>query len=360
MQWLFLIPSILYITILIKIYTGLRKVKRFQGKNVNDVFVSIISACRNEEKSLSLLLTDIAAQNYNPDQYEVIIVDDNSTDSTYEIASGFRGIKNFKVVRNSGRGKKKAIRKGVEASEGTLIITTDADCRIDKDWLITIASFYAADNPDMIICPVKLDEAKGFFRKFQELEFISLQGITAGTAINRNPVMCNGANLAFTKSCYLKYSDGLHEELISGDDIFLLHSIKKDPANTILWLESAEGTVTTKASCCISSLLRQRARWISKTGSYTDNFTIVLAAVSFLTVVIQLLLLTLALFFVRLLLVLGIYTAIKSIPDYLILSNTTKRYGKIRLMRWFLPSMIIYPFYVISVIISSLVFKLKE
>jgi biofilm PGA synthesis N-glycosyltransferase PgaC len=360
MEWLFLIPSFIYVYFLLRIYTGLKKVIQFQLKDGNSVFVSIIVACRNEKKNLTFLLTDIADQNYYPDQFEVIIVDDDSTDSTYEIASSFTRIKNFKVLRNNGKGKKKAIRTGVEASEGSLIITTDADSRMGKNWLKTIVSFYTSYNPEMIICPVMLDGSKGFLGRFEELEFLSLQGITTGTSMNKDPVMCNGANLAFKKMCYLKYSGDLHDELVSGDDVFLLHRIKKDQLNNILWLESSDAAVTTRVSGTIFSLLRQRARWTSKTVSYNDNFTIVLAALTFLTIVIQILLLLLSLFSVRMLLIFGIYTFLKSIPDYLILACTTKRYGKRNLMRWFLPSLIIYPFYVMSVVISSLVFSSKE
>ena len=52
-----------------------------------------------------------------------------------------------------------------------------------EKWIRTIASFYEHNKPDMIICPVQLEKRNGFFRRFQELEFLSLQGITAGSAI---------------------------------------------------------------------------------------------------------------------------------------------------------------------------------
>ena len=46
---------------------------------------------------------------------------------------------------------------------------------------------------------------------------------------------------------------------------------------------------------------------------------------------------------------------LKSIPDFLILHNTTMRYGKNRLMRWFLPAQLIYPFYVMGVLLYKMV-----
>ena len=114
-----------------------------------------------------------------------------------------------------------------------------------KSWIRTIAAYFEENNPDMIICPVQLDGKQGFFARFQELEYLSLQGITAGTAAGGNGIMCNGGNLAFTREAYLNHADHLHMELATGDDVFLLHSLKKDPGSKIIWLESQEAVVTT-------------------------------------------------------------------------------------------------------------------
>lgn len=359
MQWLLLLILIPYIYLITKIYLSLKSIPSFYHKKDSEIFVSVIVACRNEEKLLPLLLSDIAGQTYNPDLFELIIVNDNSSDSTFNIASGFSRVKNIKVLNSNGKGKKKAIRTGVEASAGSQIITTDADCRIGKNWLKTIVSFQAEHNPEMIICPVKPEGRKGFFHRFQELEFLSLQGITAGTSAGENPVMCNGANLAFKKETYLEQAGNLHDELASGDDVFLLHNIKSYPDKRIMWLESADATAVIRTSGNLSSFLHQRARWISKAGAYSDRFTKVLAIVTFVTISIQLLLLLGGLFFPGLIGVFVVYFVLKSVPDFLILSNTVRRYDKKSLMRWFLPSQLVYPFYVIAIVPCSLFSRAK-
>lgn len=360
MHWLYLIILLPYFLILIRIYLSLTKIKPFVNKSGGDIFLSIIVPCRNEEKNLPLLLSDIAGQTYYPGMFELIIVDDNSADASYALARGFSKIKNMKVLRNAGSGKKRAIRTGIESSSGNLVITADADCRMGHDWLETISACYIAEKPDMIICPVKLESGKGFFRRFQELEFLGLQGITAGTANDGNPVMCNGANLAFKREVYYRHSANLHEELSSGDDIFLLHSIKNESGSRIIWLESSEAVAITSASGTLFSFLRQRARWISKSGSYDDKFTKVLAIVTFVTIAVQILILAVGIFSARLLIILGIYTALKSIPDFLILSNTTLRYGESKLMRWFVPSLLVYPLYVLAAGLFSLLVRSGE
>jgi cellulose synthase/poly-beta-1,6-N-acetylglucosamine synthase-like glycosyltransferase len=354
MQWLLLIILIPYIYILVRIYFSLLKIKAYHPENNPEIFVSVIVACRDEEKKLPFLLSDISGQTYSPDLSELIIINDNSSDSTYKVAAGFNNIKNLKVLQNTGIGKKIAIKTGVEAAAGTLIITTDADCRIGKNWLKTIASFHDKNNPEMIICPVKFESGRGFLHRFQELEFLGLQGITAGTASAGDPVMCNGANLAFLRETYFKYDDNLHRELVSGDDVFLLHNIKREPGNKIMWIESEEAMVITNASETLCSFIRQRARWISKAGSYSDRFTQILAIVTFVTISVQLLLLACVLFLPGLLWVFAVFFVLKSIPDILILSNSARRYGKTSLMKWFVLSQLIYPVYVLTTVFYSM------
>ena len=354
MQWLALILLLPYLFILIRIYTGLIRIKSFKPQTTPDISVSVIVACRNEEKNLSFLLPDISAQDYFPGKFECIIIDDNSTDLTFEIASGFTGIKNLKVLKNKGSGKKMAVKTGIDASSGELVVTTDADCRLASRWLKTIASFYSEYRPEMIIGPVAINGANCFFQRFQELEFLSLQGITAGTTMIGNPVMCNGANMAFTKEAYLKSNGSLHAEMVSGDDVFLLHSLKQKSDDKIMWLESSDALAKTSPCETWSSFLKQRARWISKAGSFSDGPTILLAIVTFVTILIQPFLLVAGIFDPVFFLVFPGAFILKSIPDYLILRNTTSRYGRKKLMWWFIPSQIFYTYYILRIVLKAI------
>lgn len=354
MEWLLLIIIIPYLYLLIRIYKHLIWIKPYHPQSDEARFISVVVACRDEEQNLPVLLKHLSEQDYNPDFFEVLVIDDNSSDNTFVTASKYKGIKNLIVLKNNGKGKKSAIRTAVAASTGSFIVTTDADCTMGPGWLKTIASFFEANKPDLIICPAELKGGRGFFQRFQEIEFLSLQGITAGTALSGNPVMCNGANLAFTKEIFNKYSGNLHDELISGDDVFLLHAVKSNPVNRIMWLESSEAEVKTGAAGTILSFLKQRSRWISKAGAYKDKYTRILGIVTFVTICLQLLLLIAGIFNTLFLWVFTAAFLLKSIPDYLILLNTTRRYGRKSLMRVFLPAQVIYPFYVVAVILCYL------
>jgi glycosyltransferase involved in cell wall biosynthesis len=354
MQWLLLIFPLFYATVLAYFRKHLLKDCRHEGTGiVHEAFVSVIIPCRNEEQHLPLILSDLLKQTYPPGLFEVIIVDDNSSDSTLNIASDFKGIRNYCVLTNEGDGKKKAIRTAVGKSAGQLVVTTDADCRLNEGWLAEVASFYTQEKPDLIICPVKLGEKPGMFGRFQALEFLSLQGITAGAALSGHPVLCNGANLAFSKQAYLRNAGNLHDEVPSGDDIFLLHSIRRE-GGKIRWLGSMEAAVISAQAGNPGTFIKQRKRWLSKWRYYTDTDTIILGIVTFVTNILLIWLLVATLLnSIHILLFIAAFI-IKVIPDYLILSHVTTGYRRKPLMKWFLPSMVIYPFYVLIISVLSL------
>jgi cellulose synthase/poly-beta-1,6-N-acetylglucosamine synthase-like glycosyltransferase len=354
MIWLLLIPALIYFFIFLNIFRNLKKIGPYKPAGEASVKISVIIACRNEEKNLPDLLSNLSTQDYNADLLEVIVVDDNSVDKTFRTALEWKGIKNYKVIQNPSKGKKSAIRFGVNNASGELIITTDADCRPGTRWISTLAAFYSLNHPDMIIGPVRLDSGSGFFASFQELEFLSLQGVTAATSNSGNPVMCNGANLGFNREIYFNHSNNLHNEISSGDDIFLLHSLKKDHDSKIVWISSSDAIVDSRQTDSIGSFIKQRVRWISKAGFYNDSFTLLIGFVTFVTILSIVYSLISGIINHEYLLMYLASFVIKSIPDFLIISEVTERYKRKHLLRWFIPSQIVYPFYVIIVVCSSL------
>lgn len=92
--------------------------------------VSIVVATYNGARTLKSCLDSLTRLNY-PD-YEVIVVDDGSTDATPEIAQRYTG---FHYLRQANHGLSVARNSGIAASVGEIIAFTDSDCRADEDWL---------------------------------------------------------------------------------------------------------------------------------------------------------------------------------------------------------------------------------
>ena len=184
--------------------------------------VSVVVAVRNEEENVQTLIRDLSAMAYPREKFEVIIVNDHSTDATAEKArlslNEFSNARLFDLP-DGKQGKKAALQLGIEHARFGVIATTDADCTASKNWLTCLSSYFEWPDTQMLIGAVKLSGGDSFFSKLQVMEFVSLAGSTAASVGLGHPVMCNGANLAFRKEVFAEvggYEGNL--SIPSGDD----------------------------------------------------------------------------------------------------------------------------------------------
>ena len=241
--------------------------------------ISIIIPARNEELNIADCLNSIVNQSYPKHLFEVLVVDDHSTDKTAEIIASYRhqniqliSLKDFVAPNEINSYKKKAIEIAIRQSTGELIITTDADCIAPPNWLQTIAAFYHEQKPAFIVMPVAINCSNRFVEIFQSLDFMTLQGITGASVHKKFHSMCNGANLAYTKNAFNEAGGfkGI-DAIASGDDMLLMHKIFKLYPNGIAYLKSKEVIVRTEPAYTITQFFNQRIRWASKADKYDDK-----------------------------------------------------------------------------------------
>jgi cellulose synthase/poly-beta-1,6-N-acetylglucosamine synthase-like glycosyltransferase len=232
--------------------------------------VSVIIAARNEENNIERCINSILQQNYPSQFMELIIVDDVSEDTTNDkIKTLFMNRKNVKLItltsHSENSGKKNALNKGISQSIGELIVTTDADCIMDKNWLTTLVRYYQQTQAKMIVAPVVFYNEKSVFEKMQMLEFMSLIVCGGASLYYNKAIMCNGANLAYTRKVF----DEIHgfEDInnnASGDDVLLMYKIKNKYSDGIKFLKHYEAMVFTNAKNNLKDFISQRKRWSSK------------------------------------------------------------------------------------------------
>ncbi|MGB3074969.1 MAG: glycosyltransferase [Chitinophagales bacterium] len=332
--------------------------------------VSVVIAARNEALNIGALLQDITLQTYPSHLTEIMVVDDFSTDDTAAIVSSFSK-RNVKLLRLQdqiredqfhGSFKKKALEAGITATSGELIITTDADCRMGKDWLATLADFYEKEQCHMVVAPVSFTNEVSVFEKLQSLDFLGMIGITAATLQFNFPVMCNGANLAFRRRSFEAVNgyDGINE-VTSGDDVLLMQKIALRWKSSIHFLKNRDAMVTTFAMPELESFIQQRIRWTSKSKHYVDwriNANLLWVYLFNLSIVFT----TLLCFFnSTYFFLLAFQLALKMIVEIAFLSGVTAFFNRRKLMRLFLPAQLFHIIYlvVIGTMGNSMKFKWK-
>lgn len=321
--------------------------------------VSVIVACRNEAHNIGALLSCLTCQDYPADRYEIIIVNDNSVDGTadavrrYTEVAGLSDGLRIRLIDNPGQGKKSALRHGADTSAGEVLLTTDADCRVGRGWITAYATCFGKGVTDMIIGPVMERSSGSVISCFSALEFSALQGITALMAEAGRPVMCNGANLGYRREVFLRHYKDIRESVRSGDDMYMLHSVKRG-GGIIRYAGCGAAAVETAAAVSAAALLRQRARWASKSFGYTDADTLILAAATAACNAAVTAAAITAAFKSHLLPFAAVLFAIKALPDYLMIRYDMKKRKEQLPLPSFIISEIVYPFYFSAVALLSL------
>lgn len=357
-----IIFSIGYLFLLIWFLIGWYKLKKpLKRKDNPTICFSIVIPARNEQENIINTIEDLAGQDYPHEFFEVIIIDDDSSDQTHLLAiEKIEAIKsiypNFRLIKlpnddlmKSGH-KKRALELGIGKARHEWIVATDADCRRGKYWLASIADFIAHENPVLVSAPVMFQRERSFFQKIQSLEFMSLVGMGASAIGNNNPNLCNGANLAYKKSVFFEvggFSDNM--SISSGDDEFLMHKIAAAYPGKIAFLKNKEAIVFTKALKTIKEFVQQRKRWVSKSTKYKkrDVFAILVFVYFFHFLILTTAILSIFSSFFLIPFCIAFIT--KIFAECLLIIPLTHFFSKWRFMPFYPIAALFYVFYVVSI-----------
>ena len=337
-------------------YSGWISIPEYSVSGVKKAPVSVIIPVRNEQHNIGRILNDLVQQDYPNDMFEIIVIDDHSTDHTFEAVSVY---KNGKVtvryirLEEDTQGKKQALFRGVNESNYPVILTTDADCRIGSRWIMAMVDCFHNSKADLVAGPVLLHGDKGFFCKFQQLEMLSLTGSAAGAIKTGNPVMCSAANLGFRKSAYLEARNARYDRVTSGDDVFLLLSLHKTGKHKIVYLKNTSSCVSAKAQASLSGFVNQRRRWASKSRYYFTRASVFTAMLVFFINMYAIFclfagLITPAFLSISLFIFIG-----KSLIDFPFLYSLTGFFRKRKLLYYFPAIQFLYFFYISFTVISA-------
>lgn len=230
--------------------------------------VSVIIAARNEETNLERHLPTILGQDHP--QYQIIVIDDHSTDGTETILRKMENADRKIVSRKSNQnahGKKQAIKHGIAISDHDVLLMTDADCRpVTNEWISTMTNALEASEVKIVLgySPYKLKA--GFLSLWVHFEnwLVGVQYLSY--ALRAMPYMGVGRNLLYRKSLYHPDMIEKYEHLLSGDDDLTLMQMA-DGSNTIICIDP-NSFVETEAPETLGDYIRQKRRHLTTAPYY--------------------------------------------------------------------------------------------
>ncbi|MCX6173320.1 MAG: glycosyltransferase [Ignavibacteriales bacterium] len=226
---------------------------------------TVIVAARNEENNILDCLQSLDNLIYPNGKLEIIIVNDHSTDSTGKIVESFIKDKpKFKcIIPNESigslRGKTNALANAIKMSHGEIILTTDADCIVSRDWAQTHSSYYQ-DNVGFV-GGFTTQQDQNSFSGMQAIDFVYLLTVAAGSINLGKPLSCIGNNMSYRKSVYNEVGgyEGLPFSVTEDFNLLMaIHDLKK---YKIIYPLDVGALVTSKACPDWKTLYWQKKRW---------------------------------------------------------------------------------------------------
>ena len=247
--------------------------------------VSVLIAARNEAGVIGNCLTALSTQNYPSDLWEVIVIDDNSTDSTSSEVRSFR--KAFEMLKLLSieppppgiAPKKHALSKGIRAAQGEIILTTDADCLPPPSWISSMAKQF--DEGVDAVAGFSPLSGKGIAGTLGSFDALINGVVSAGSIGQGKPTTLAGRNFGFRRSVWLEIG-GYGENIkgASGDDDLLLQRISNH-GGKVRFNTEASAQVLSTAQPSLSAWWRMKRRHISA-GKRYEPLLVVFSAMLYL------------------------------------------------------------------------------
>ena len=375
-HWLSLIVTALtfyHAAVVITIFIGTLRVKPPRGKRTRPFaalegrpFVSVLVPARNEEANIKSCLDSLAKQDYPKDKYEIVVVNDRSTDNTYEIIKNFkRGsaplsplkeqaqnssegndepplsvvLVNIETLPAGMVGKQNAVKRGLAVCKGDIILNTDADCIAPPSWISRMVDSF--DELTGFVAGIVVNFEKGkkatLFAKLQSLDLIYLMNFAIGCIGWGKPASCIGNNIAYRKQALEDIGGYDSLGYTMTEDAALIQAVSENTKWNIKIALKGDTVIITKPVETLKDFYRQRARWILGGRDTKVKSMIFLQLALWFNLSLLVLFPFSILFSSRLLVVLSCSVLTKLLLDSLLCFSLSRKVGRLELLKWILP-----------------------
>ncbi len=330
--------------------------------------ITVVVVAHNEEECIESCIEGILKQDYPVELFEIIVIDDRSSDGTVERIEKLQSplVRNYHLTDypefiHPPAYKKSAIELAVKMAQHDWIVVTDADCIHPAEWLRNIAFAQSTSDAVFLAAPINYASGNTLPEKMQEMEMSVLMLITAAGIRSGLHDMANGANMSFSKQAFndVKGYEGNYE-YASGDDMFLIEKMRSAFPYRIAFVKSKEAIVETYPYKDWTSLIKQRIRWAGKNKGLRSPVIRMIWVFVGLYHFMIFLSIFMAIFHLSSWWPLFILLLLKWIGDFAILIQATRFFKKRQILYYFIPLQMMYGFYIVRLSLAMLVKKKSD
>ncbi len=240
--------------------------------SLKKIAISVLVCAKNEGENLKSFIPKILAQDYL--EFELVLINDNSTDHTLEVMKSFEAsyenvrVVDVKPVEHFWNNKKYALTLGIKAASHDFLLLTDGDCMPRSDQWIKSMSRHFTNKKTIVLGYGAYKKIRGsllnMLIRFETL-LTAIQYFSY--AIAGSPYMGVGRNLAYRKDEFFK-SDGFksHLNIPSGDDDLFINQVANNENTSINYLR--EATTESLPSKHFSQWFHQKRRHVTAVNHY--------------------------------------------------------------------------------------------
>lgn len=249
---------------------GLRRQRSVPGVPSAKLPVTVIVPARNESGCIPRLIRSLQQLRHSTAPNEFIIIDDDSTDDTYELASRLtRGDSRFRILRSthshpSLNGKAGALHEAIAQAKGELILVTDADCEVPAGW---VEAHRAQYRPEIgmaggFVLLTSRDGSAPLFARLQSLDWLYLCAVGGGAAGLGLPLSIFGNNFSFRKAAYRAVGGFPGAGFSVIEDFALMRAMLKKTRWRVALAPDPALCIQTAPSPSFRAFYAQRKRWV--------------------------------------------------------------------------------------------------
>ncbi|MFO8064873.1 MAG: glycosyltransferase [Spirochaetota bacterium] len=233
--------------------------------------VSVIVPAKNEQYALPRLLESL--KNQDTDEFEIVLVNDRSSDNTEKIMEEFKHARGHGVtvvtIEEAPEGanpKQNALAHGAAVAGGELLLLTDADCVVPREWVSRSARYFADERLGLIFGPVIPNDLRTFLSQYQSFDHVFRYFYTAGSSGIGNATGGFGNNLAVLREALDAVGGfaGLRHSVT--EDAELISEVRDQQRWLIRAHISRDAAVHPQPQRSIGGVLKQGLRW--NTGAF--------------------------------------------------------------------------------------------